>query len=130
MGKLTPIAVIVTGDYADSRLAAHWVDLARDEAIRIYEKHELEGLITNTTDEIVNDTRSFMIGWDGSKEGWDISDRSDEARREFIAWLRNQTYSDGSCPLKWIEIQYGADVEFDDIDHEVLILNHSKEPDE
>jgi hypothetical protein len=69
----------------------------------------------------VNYTRTFMIGPDGSKEGWDISDCGDAFRNAFVAWLNAYRYSDGSSPLAWVVVQYGDD------NGETLIVRHSDE---
>lgn len=63
---------------------------------------------------LVNGDHTFMVGPDGSKEGWAASDRGDEARAEFKKWLRAQRYEteDGTyegSPYQWVEIVYGSD---------------------
>lgn len=69
-------------------------------------------LIAPVTDVVmtpINGVYSFMVSPDGSKEGWDHSDLGDEARAEFVTWLKAQRFSDGSSSLKWVEVQYGDD---------------------
>lgn len=43
--------------------------------------------ITNIVKSPLNGYASFMIGPDGSKEGWYPSNKGDEARAEFTKWL-------------------------------------------
>jgi len=63
--------------------------------------------VTEITPEAMNRRRSFMVAPDGSKEGWDLSDRGDACRDLFVAWLERQAYDDGSSALDWAEVQYG-----------------------
>ena len=64
-------------------------------------------MVSQPVSTIVNEQRSFLIGPDGSKEGWSDSAWGDRKRNEFVAWLESQRYKDGSSPLKWVEVQYG-----------------------
>ena len=50
---------------------------------------------------------TFLIPPDGSKEGWEESDKGDDRRIDMIEWLNNHTYEDGSSSFDWAEIQYG-----------------------
>ena len=47
----------------------------------------------------VNDCFSFMVGPDGSKEGWLHSDEGDAARRRFAAWV-----SRARAESKWLDL--------------------------
>lgn len=58
---------------------------------------------------VVNGGRSFFIGPDGSKEGWDTSDDADAMRAAFLDWCEEQRYEDGSSSLKWCELILGGD---------------------
>ncbi len=51
---------------------------------------------------------SFLIGPDGSKEGWDDSDRGDERREEFRDYMATLC-EDGCCPLRWCEVELPED---------------------
>jgi hypothetical protein len=112
MGYLRPTAIIVTGTYGDHVQRAH------DKAREILEAHEMGHLLTELLPAAINNTGSFLVAWDGSKEGWPPSDEGDQARAEIVAWLREQAYDDGSSPLDWVEVQYGGD------DAEVIALAH------
>lgn len=75
--------------------------------------------VSNVTPETTNGYRAFLVPPDGSKEGWDESERGDERRAQFVKWLRSYSYSDGSSPLDWIEVQFGGD------DDDANIINHN-----
>ncbi len=51
--------------------------------------------------------KTYILGPDGSKEGWDDSDRGDIWRFNFILFLESFTYEDGSSPVRWVEVSYG-----------------------
>ena len=57
----------------------------------------------------VNSYRSFLIPSDGSKSGWPDSSDGDERRRLFKEWTKTKRHDDGSSPLEWCEVMYGAD---------------------
>ncbi len=65
-------------------------------------------LVTPIVESRVNRIRSFLVGPDGSKEGWDESDQGDTQRAQFVAWLRTQgQVPEGMESLVWVEVQYG-----------------------
>jgi hypothetical protein len=119
MGYIRPTAIIVTGSYEDHLERAH------NKAIEIFSKEDciggntLDHLVGPITQGVINSAASFLIAWDGSKEGRDTSDAADRARSKFVSYLRKGVYEDGSHPLDWIEVQYGGD------DDEAIVLNHS-----
>ncbi|MCZ6655585.1 MAG: hypothetical protein O7D91_21460 [Planctomycetota bacterium] len=55
----------------------------------------------------VNDTTSFILWPDGSKEGWQESDDGDDLRSKFIRRIAEDDYSDGSSPWAWVEVGFG-----------------------
>lgn len=59
--------------------------------------------VTEVTESTMNGYQSFMVAPDGSKEWWDHSDRGNEARAEFIKWLKE----DGG--MYWAEVQFADD---------------------
>ena len=61
---------------------------------------------------------TFFIGPDGSKEGWDISDRGNQEREKIIEYLRAE------AGLHWVEVQYGHD------HADTRVLRHSDEAQE
>lgn len=52
----------------------------------------------------VNGWLTFLIGPDGSYEGWTESVEGDARRNDYIIWLRQQQWSP-----HWVEVQYGDD---------------------
>ena len=70
-------------------------------------KMDLEVLCSQPT--YVNGYTTIVLCPDGSKEGWDESDRGDAARFAFKAWLHTFDYEDGGSPLEWVEVAYGSD---------------------
>jgi hypothetical protein len=63
-------------------------------------------LVTGVVGPGTNGTSSFLIAPDGSKEGWEESDRGDEARDRFVAWLRE--HGKGGF-YDWAEVVLGSD---------------------
>lgn len=59
--------------------------------------------------ESINGYTTFVIVPDGSKEGWDASIEGDKRRNEFVKWISEQCYEDGSSWYEWAEIAYGND---------------------
>lgn len=60
-------------------------------------------------DSDVNDYKSFFIAPDGSKEGWEQSYTGDIQRNDFIEWINEQAYEDGSNAINFCEFFYGDD---------------------
>jgi hypothetical protein len=115
MGYLRPTAIIVGASYGDH------IERAHEKALSIFDQRGFGQLVSEIVDGVTNHERSFLVAWDGSKEGWDDSDTGDACRAEFVAWLYEQAYDDGSSPLDWVELQYGGD------DREVSAIHHSGE---
>ena len=97
MGYMRHNALVVSGSYSN------YINLAHARAL------ELGMAVSGIVDSPSNGVKSFFIAPDGSKEGWDNSERGDECRQAFVGWLATQRYGDGSGPLDWVEIQYGDD---------------------
>lgn len=73
MGYMRHNAIVVTS----------WKEEAIKEAAAMAEKIGL--LVIRQSEEAVNGYRSLLVCPDGSKEGWDESDRGDERREGFNA---------------------------------------------
>lgn len=98
MGYMRHHAIVVTdGGYGDH------IELAEEAATA--HGCAVSPIVKSPT----NGYRSFLVATDGSKEGWPESDTGDERRAAFLAWLETTRYEDGSCPLRWVEVQYGDD---------------------
>lgn len=104
MGTIHHHAVIVTGWKVEH------VEEAHRRALAIYgqasERDPLSddyaSLVGPIIPSLTNGYSSFTIHPDGSKEGWGTSDTSDDARAEFMAWMR-----DADVYLDWVEVGYG-----------------------
>lgn len=100
MGYMRHHAIIVT-TWHEARAEA-----ARGEAVGVFAgRAPVSPLLASP----INGYWSFMVGPDGSKQGWSDSDRGDEARDALVAWLHAQRYEDGSSAFSWVEVQYGDD---------------------
>jgi hypothetical protein len=99
MGYIRHHAIIVTSWKDDQLTEAHL------KARAIFEPQQVTSIVAS----VVNKYESFMVGTDGSKEGWSDSDEGDKRREQFTRWLDSQLYEDGSSSLSWVEVQYGDD---------------------
>lgn len=82
---------------------------AREKCIDILKRNTNDSkraamLVSYTCESITNQFYSFFIAPDGSKEGWDISDQCDNARKEIVEYLKKQR-DKGIC---FIEIAFGG----------------------
>lgn len=103
MGYIRHHAIIVTS-WDETKIEA-----AHAHAVELLQGYELSAIVSPVLAPTVNAYKSFLIGPDGSKEGWSTSDQGDDYRASFIAWLNAQAYSDGSSPFAWALVQYGDD---------------------
>jgi len=55
----------------------------------------------------INSKTTVVMVPDGSKEGWEESDRGDELRSKFIAEIEKANYGDGSSPWDYVEVGFG-----------------------
>jgi len=93
MGYIRHDAIVVTG----------W-NLLRVEAA-ISNAKALGLPVSNPVEGLINEEWSFLIAPDGSKEGWDTSEKADEARNEFKKWL-----IDSQAPwLHFAHVSFGGD---------------------
>ncbi len=101
MGYMCHHAIVVTGrDWGDSTPLKD----AYKKAVEIFGKSVTEILPT-----VTNGYASFMVGPDGSKEGWEESDTGNARRDEFVLFLDETGY------CKWAEVQYGDDEDINKI---------------
>jgi hypothetical protein len=93
MGWMLHDAIVVTSAFEDTIKQAH------EKAIEF-------GLqTTNIVCTAINGYYSFLIGPDGSKEGWPDSTLYDQQRIFWINWTREHlsTYCD------WVHVRFGGD---------------------
>ena len=99
MGYMRDHAIVVSSNYGDT------IDKAHAEAMAIFP----EGRVSPILGPFTNDNRSFFVAPDGSKEGCETSRQNDDLRDQFIEWMAQAKYDDGSGPLNWVEVQFGDD---------------------
>lgn len=69
------------------------------------------GMVTTVMKSPVNAYGSFAILTCGSKLGWLDCDMDDKARQDFLKWVVDQAYSDGSSALEVVDVAYGGDAD-------------------
>jgi len=57
--------------------------------------------------EVINGKITIVMVPDGSKEGWEGSEKADAVRTKFIEELKKGNYEDGSSPWDYVEVGYG-----------------------
>lgn len=103
MGYFAHKALIVTSGYH------------HEELEKLHEMaKELELPVTEIVEGRANGFKSFAVLPDGSKEGWDESDRVDEGRASLIGNMLGTR-------LNYIEVRFGGD------DNNAFILHHNGE---
>ena len=104
MGRMRHHAIVVTGWKDEAVAAAHDQAEALLYAATDPGSPAASVLLTPIMRALTNGYSSFAILPDGSKEWWDTSNAVEDARAEFLRWLRE---ADGY--LKWVEVQFGDD---------------------
>lgn len=121
MGYMRHDAIVVTSYDRERAERAH--AFAFDTFLPIAKLLEANGcsLVSEILSAPINSAYTFVIGPDGSKEGWEPSDMGDSARNTFVEWLDAQRHEDGSSPYDWVWVQYGDDY------LETRVVSHSDE---
>lgn len=107
--------VVVVTSWNDEHLAE-----AHAKATQLYRDHmsdpdwpNIPNIVGPVVSGVANGEATFTIVPDGSKEGWSTSQDSDDAREEFIAWLRETTQVDYGRErylyLDWVVVEFGGD---------------------
>lgn len=96
MGYVKHNALIVTSGDRDILTKAH------KQAMRKFGKYT-----TPIVKKGWNAYRSFMIAPDGSKEGWQTSQKYERRRKKYFKWLKQNCENS----LDAIEVRYGGDDE-------------------
>lgn len=99
MGYHRHHAIVVTSWREASVLKAH------AEAERLF--GDTRAHVTPISPVAVNGYTSFAVLPDGSKEGWPDSDRPDDAREAFKAYLSDMQTEGSWC--SWVEVNFGGD---------------------
>jgi len=90
MGWIRHHGIVVTSELRDELKAAH------AKAVSIFPA------VSPIVDGVVNNSGSFFVPPDGSKEGWQESKNGDSQRDAFVEYLR-------SSPMDWIEYEFDCD---------------------
>jgi len=61
-------------------------------------------IISKILNGISNEQYSFFISPDGSKEGWEVSNRCNDTRKELIKYIDNN-----SLYCQYVEVYFGGD---------------------
>jgi hypothetical protein len=106
MGYIKHHAIVVTGSRWKHALPEDREGTEIDDAHTA--AREAGCLVSEIVGPGVNDTFSFLVAADGSKEGWGESDEGDRARDRFVAWLDRANGPAGGW-FEWVEVWYGND---------------------
>lgn len=112
MGYIRNKCIVVSG------WDAKRVSKARDKALIFYAENGIEELVGDLIPHAMNGGAAFLIAPDGSKEGWETSNKGDTAEAEFIAFLE----SNHDLYLEWSLLLIGGD------DGEYRVLNSPNGP--
>lgn len=66
-------------------------------------------LVSPIADSVTNGYSSFAIFPDGSKEGWEESNRGDKRRATLQDWLRSPRHGYDESMFEWVEVIDGDD---------------------
>lgn len=102
-------AIIVTGPMKAYGIPEKAMEEVRNEVFRIAELEGLGQLVSGVIPGSSNCMGTFILVPDGSKEGWDASDKGDLTRDRVISYLDTLRYSDGSTSFSFVEVQFGDD---------------------
>ena len=97
MGYFKHECLVVSGDYAA-------VTRAHGEACQLFDDIGYGRLVSGIKPHAVNCGASFFVSPDGSKEGWEPSNKCAEARGALVVHLRTTS-------LEWALILLGGDDE-------------------
>lgn len=99
MGYIAHHAIIVTS------WDAKRCSLIREKASKFFPKYQISEVLETQ----INGYCSFLIGPDGSKEGWEESNRGNTQRESFIDWLEKR--KNGEPYGDYVLVRYGGDEE-------------------
>ncbi len=103
MGYIKHNAAVITSSNEES------IRLAHTKAKEIYAEAKMDQLVSEIIYGIANSQYSFFIAPDGSKEGWDASDESDEVRNLYLDWLYEERVTRHG--VDYVDIRFGGDAD-------------------
>lgn len=112
MGYLRHKTLVVNGWDAARVLKAHAA------ATVIFNRDGYGALVSGLVQHAVNAGGAFFIAPDGSKEGWEDSDKVDTALASYIGWLKSDKATD--LFLNWALIEIGGD------DRQYGVIQHAE----
>lgn len=89
---------------------------ARSNAVQIFGESSVTEIILSK----INMYFTIFIAPDGSKEGWEESDKGDSDRNQMIKWIESMKHEDDSNSIDYCEFSYGSD-----LDKRSEIINHN-----
>jgi hypothetical protein len=96
MGYIKHHAIIVSSWNREAIQRAH------AEAVKIFGPKQISSIVS----AVVNLQETFIIGPDGSSEYWSESEDGDQKRFDYICWMQNNSYEDGSSMIAWTEVVF------------------------
>ncbi len=99
MGHIINQCIVVSGFDIKRVRKAH------KKAVAIFATSDLVALVGKIIPHAINGGAAFLIAPDGSKEGWDHSERGKAARADFITYLEGTP----DLYLNWALIELGGD---------------------
>lgn len=99
MSYMEHFAIIVTSIHWDRLQQAH------EMAVKTFPK----GTVSEPVISAINGYKSFLVGSNGSKEGWEESTEGYRCREIFIKYLDSFAHSDRSNGVRYVEVVYGRD---------------------
>jgi hypothetical protein len=114
MGYIKAHTIVVTGGKTSVKKAHKVAKEIFNKAF--FKDNPYRKLVSSIVDSKMNETFSFFIAPDGSKEGWETSDIGDEARASLLKELKKIAKDTG---LDYVELFFGED------NGKAKILNHN-----
>lgn len=99
MGYIRHNTIVVTGDSYPK--AQEKTNSAHKKALELF-----GDLVSPVIKGKTNGYQSFFVAPDGSKEGWDLSDKYNEKRKELADFIDSLAYGDGSNCVQFIDIGF------------------------
>ena len=105
MGYYRSHTIAITSVFQDDVKEAH------AKAKEIFDNQMVTEIISGTT----NAQDSFFVAPDGSKEGWDESDKQDDNRKALIDWIDAHNDKKGCSYIQYVEMYFADDNEMCEI---------------
>lgn len=107
MGSVTHTGMFVTS-----------FDSERASAIYAMAKDLFPKTISALMESPVNGYSSFAVMPCGSKVGWPEAEEHDKNLEVLVNYIRMYDYEDGSSPIEFKKVEYGAEISYNEKQHE------------